>query len=138
MRHLYVVQDATNGFITVAVEHYSPTVAQRWLEWLVDDLNFSMMQQDVDEAEQAIEYLNRQIEMTSISDLKAVFFNLIEEQTKTVMLATVTDEYVLKTIDPAVVPERKSRPKRALIVVVATMLGFLLASITVLIIRSKR
>lgn len=135
---LSILQDKTTGFVTVTFEHYSPDVARQWLDWLIKDLNSSMMQKDVSEAEQAIEYLHRQIEMTSISDLRAVFFNLIEEQTKTVMLATVTDEYLFKTIDPAVVPELKSSPKRALIVVVATLLGFFLASILVLIIKSRR
>ena len=48
------------------------------------------------------------------------------------MLANVRDEYVFKTIDPAIVPENKSEPKRALICVLGTLLGGLLALIYVL------
>jgi LPS O-antigen subunit length determinant protein (WzzB/FepE family) len=62
-----------------------------------------------------------------------VFYKLIEEQTKTMMLVEVADEYVLKTIDPANTPDKKDMPKRPLIVVLATMLGGMLSVIIVLI-----
>ena len=56
-------------------------------------------------------------------DVQEVFFRLIEEQTKTVMLAKVSDEYLLKTLDPAVAPEIKSKPRRSVIVVLSMILG---------------
>ena len=120
---MLVSQDKISGFVTVTVEHYSPKVAKQWVNLLIEDLNSSIMLQDVAEAEQAIEYLNEQIERTSLADLREVFFGLIEEQIKTVMLAKVSEEYLLKTIDPAVVPERKSKPRRSLIVVLGVILG---------------
>lgn len=126
------------GFVKLAVEHYSPSVAKQWVDWLIKDLNSTIMQQDVAEAEQAIRYLNEQIESTSLADLQNVFFSLIEEQTKTVMLAKVTDEYLLKTLDPAVAPEMKSRPKRSLLVVFSTVLGFFLAVAMVLLLNLFR
>jgi len=125
--NLSVEQDMKTGFVTVAVEHYSPTVAKQWVDWLVQDLNSSIMRQNVAEAEQAIEYLNEQISNTALADLQNVFFNLIEEQTKIVMLAKVSNEYLLKTLDPAVAPEKKFRPKRSLIVVLSAFLGLFLA-----------
>ena len=133
MEILSVSQDKTSGFVSIAVEHYSPTVAKQWVDWLVGDINSSIMQQDVAEAEQAIAYLNEQIESTSLADLRNVFFKLIEEQTKIVMLAKVSPEYMLRTIDPAVVPELKSRPNRALTCVLGTLLGGMLSVLGVLI-----
>ena len=120
------------------MEHYSPTVARQWVDWLVDDLNSEIMRQDVSEAEQAIEYLNKQIANTSLAELQTVFFSLIEEQTKTVMLAKVSSEYLLKTLDPAVAPEEKAKPKRALIAVLGTLLGGFLGIVIVLIRSSMR
>ena len=49
------------------------------------------------------------------------------------MLAQVRPEYVFKTIDPAVVPEEKSEPKRALICVLGTLLGGMLSVLIVLV-----
>ena len=62
-----------------------------------------------------------------------VFAELIEEQTKTVMLANVTDEYVFQVIEPPVAPELKSEPQRALICVLGVLLGGMLALVMVLI-----
>ena len=96
------------------------------------------MQQDVADARQAIDYLNEQIESTSLADLQNVFFKLIEEQTKTVMLAKVSKEYLLKTLDPAVAPELRAKPKRLLIVVLSMLLGGLLGVLWVLVRRYAR
>jgi len=133
MANLSVSQDKKSGFVSITVEHYSPTVAKQWVDWLVGDINFSIMQRDVAEAEQAIAYLNEQIESTSLADLQNVFFKLIEEQTKIVMLAKVSPEYMLRTLDPAVIPEIKSQPNRALICVLGTLLGGMLSVLGVLI-----
>jgi uncharacterized protein involved in exopolysaccharide biosynthesis len=135
---LSIGQDQKTGLVTVAVEHLSPVVAKQWVEWLVEDINSSIMRQDVAEAEQAIEYLHKQIENTSLADLQSVFFSLIEEQTKTVMLAQVTDEYLLRTLDPAVAPEMKTKPRRSLLVVVSTLLGSLLGVAVVFVSTSFR
>jgi uncharacterized protein involved in exopolysaccharide biosynthesis len=133
---LTVTRDKNTGIIRLSIEHQSPDVAKDWVLWLVEDLNQTIMQQDVVEAEQAIAYLNEQIEKTSLAGLKDVFFSLIEEQTKTVMLAQVSDEYLFKTIDPPVAPEEKASPKRLLIVSLASIVGFFLSILIVLIIAS--
>jgi len=129
---LSVSQDKNTGFVTIAIEHVSPTVAKQWVDRLIDDLNSSIMRQDVAEAEQAINYLNEQIESTSLADLQNVFFGLIEEQTKTIMLAKVTDEYLLKTLDPAVVPEEKTKPRRGLLTALGGAFGFFIGVILTL------
>lgn len=128
---LSVSQDSKTGFVIVGIEHYSPAVSQQWVTWLIDDLNSTFMRQDVQEAEQAIDYLEGQIAKTSLSDLQNVFFRLIEEQTKTVMLARVSPEYLFRTIDPAVVPERRAKPNRTLIVSLGIILGGLLGGLAV-------
>lgn len=128
---LYVSQDKKTGFISLAVEHYSPVIARQWVELLVEDINSTVMRQDVAEAEQAIAYLNKQIIATSLADLQNVFFRLIEEQTKTVMLAKVSAEYLFRTLDPAVAPELKAKPKRSLIVILGVFLGGIIGVIAV-------
>ena len=125
---LSVTEDGQTGFITVAVEHRSPTIARDWVTWLVEDLNATVMERDVSEAQQAIKYLRAQIANTQLASLQNVFYGLIEEQLKTVMLAEVTDEYLFKTIDPAVAPEKKARPRRALIVAIAGLAGLLIGA----------
>ena len=122
-----------NGMITIAVEHVSPYIAQQWVNWLIEDINATMKQRDVLEANKSTQFLMKQLEQTKIADIRAVLYKLVEEQAKTIMFANVRDEYVFKTIDPAIVPEEKFKPKRALISILGTMLGGMLSVMFVLI-----
>ncbi|MFK3977023.1 Wzz/FepE/Etk N-terminal domain-containing protein [Shewanella vesiculosa] len=121
------------GMVTVSVEHISPAVAQQWVNWLVQDINKEMKDRDVAEATRSTTFLKSQIEQTNIADIRSILYKLIEEQAKTIMFAEVRDEYVFKTIDPALIPEEKSKPKRALICVLGAMLGGMLGVMLVLI-----
>lgn len=130
---LSVSQEKQTGYVTVSIQHQSPVVAAQWVSWLVKDVNAAVKAQDVAEAEKSIQYLKQQIANTSLADLQVMFFELIQSQTETVMLAEVRPEYVFKTIDPAVIPEEKSKPSRALICVLGTLLGGMLGVVIVLI-----
>ena len=112
--------------VTFSVKSLSPLAAQQWGQWLVEDINEHMRQQDVAEAEARIDYLENKLTDTNIAGMQQVFYQLIESETRTVMLANAQREYVFKTIDPAVVPQEKSEPKRALIAILAIMLGGML------------
>jgi LPS O-antigen subunit length determinant protein (WzzB/FepE family) len=92
-----------------------------------------MKQRDVLEAIKSTDFLTQQLEQTKIADIRAVLYKLVEEQTKTIMFAKVRDEYVFKTIDAALVPEEKFKPKRALICVLGLLLGGMLSVMIVLI-----
>ena len=121
------------GMVTIAIEHVSPYVAQQWVNWLIQDINKTMKQRDVLEANKSTTFLTQQLEQTKIADIRTVLYKLVEEQTKTIMFANVRDEYVFKTIDPAIVPEQKSGPKRALICILGVLLGGMLSVMLVLI-----
>ena len=129
---LTISEDPQTGFISVSIKHQSPVIAARWLDWLIEDVNTAVKTQDVSEATRSIEYLKKQVANTPLADLQAMFFELIQSQTETVMLAEARPEYVFKTIDPAVAPEEKSGPNRALICVAGTLLGGIVGSIFVL------
>ena len=113
--------------ITLSVEYYSPALAKEWADKLVVAVNRYLQEQDRIEAEKSIEYLQDEMSKTNLTEMKAVFARLIEEQTKNLMLARVSDEYVLKTLAPAKIPEKKSSPKRAVICIVSTLGGCLLS-----------
>ena len=128
-----VNQDKTSGIVKLSVEQFSPYLAKNWAEKLVKAINEEMRSRELVEAEKSIDYLNKQIEQTNLADVRTMLFSLIEEQTKTLMLANVRDEYVFKTVDPAVVSEKKSKPARALICILALMMGTFLGCIIVVI-----
>ncbi|MFT6835272.1 MAG: hypothetical protein ACJA0H_001308 [Francisellaceae bacterium] len=128
-----VEQNKDTGMVILSLEHISPMIAKQWVDWLIQDINLDMKMRDKQEAGKSITYLKSQIDKTTIFEHKTLLFQLIEEQTKTLMFAEVRDEYVFKTIDPALVPELKFKPKRALILVLAVLLGGVLSVLIVLI-----
>ena len=128
-----ISQDKASGLISLTVEYYSPIVAKEWTDKLVMAINIHIQEQDRTDALKSIGYLKEQINKTNVTDMQSVFYQLVEEQTKTLMLAEVSDEYVLKTLSPAKAAELKSKPKRALICILGIILGGLLAVAIVLI-----
>lgn len=130
---LQVSTDAESGFTKLSIQHQSPEFAKQLVDMLVRDINNKMRERDISEAKRSLDYLNKELKQTSLSNMQQVFFELIEKQTQTMMLANVRPEYIFQTIDPAIVPEQKDRPRRSLIVIVVTMLGGLLGLLVVLI-----
>lgn len=127
LKKLAVSKDKATGMVKISLEHYSPYLAKAWVDELVKAINEEMRQRELTEAQRSIAYLNSQIEQTSIADVRTMLYSLIEEQTKTVMLANVRDEYVFKTVDRAVVAEKKAKPQRVLLILLVTALGFIIS-----------
>jgi uncharacterized protein involved in exopolysaccharide biosynthesis len=138
---LIVSQDKTNSMVNIDIEFYSPALAKQWLTWLIQDINEFMRAQDQIEAKASIDFLTNQLVNIKVATMETVFYQLIEEQTKNMMLTMVNKEYILKTIDPAQVPESRAKPNRALIAMLGTILGGILSIMIVLIryfIRNKK
>ena len=134
---LSVSQDKKSSLVRIGVEFYSPTLAKQWVDWLVTDINDYMRAKDLNSANRTIDYLTKQLNSTSIADMQTIFYQLIEEQTKTIMLANVRQDYVLEVIDPAVVPEEEAKPHRILIIVIGALLGATLSIAAVTIFHYK-
>lgn len=133
-KKIYAIStDKETGMITISIESLSPIVAKKWLEQLVKDINAEMRAKDLHDSERNIRYLKKNLQQTDYADMQTVFYQLIEQELKTQMLAQVQAEYAFKIIDPAVVAEEKSKPKRALIAVLGTLLGGMLGVMLVLV-----
>jgi LPS O-antigen subunit length determinant protein (WzzB/FepE family) len=91
-----------------------------------------MRERKLQQVNRNIQYLKVQIEKTAIADMREVFYEIIEEQVKSKMLAEATPEYVFNTVNRAMLPEIKSKPSRALICVLITLLGSVIGALLVL------
>lgn len=120
---LDIAQDPDTGLVKLSVETYSPYLSKQWVDWLVEDINDEIRQQEVVEAENSIAFLQEQLVATPLADMQTIFYQLIEEQTQTIMLANARPEYLFRTVDPAVVSEEPIRPRRMLICIVGVLLG---------------
>ena len=131
--HLSLSEDIKSGFITLSIKHRSPFVAKQWVELVVNEVNAFYRQKDKAESERAVSYLNQQISMTGLSEIKQVLAQLLQEETKKLTLIEANQHYVFDYIDPPAVMEKKSEPKRALICILGALLGGMLSVLFVLI-----
>jgi uncharacterized protein involved in exopolysaccharide biosynthesis len=130
---LSVAEDKKTGMVTVSVEYYSPEIAKQWVDKVVAAINTHMQSRKLERVNRNITYLEKQVEKTAIADMKEVFYTIIEEQIKSKMLAKASPEYAFVTVSPAMVPEEKTQPKRALICILGTLLGGMLSVLLVLV-----
>ncbi len=130
---LSVSEDKKTGFVTVSMEHYSPEIAKTWLDMYIGAINKHMQDRQVEKVTNNIAYLEAQIKKTSITEMREVFYTIIEEQTKNKMVAEASPEYAFLTIAPSMLPEQKSQPKRALICILGTLLGGMLSVLWILV-----
>ena len=130
-----VSQDKTTGLITISLEYYSPYLAKQWVELFIRSINDYMRERKLQQVNRNIEYLTAQVEKTAIADMREVFYQIIEEQTKSKMLAEASPEYAFVTVSRAMVPEEESKPKRALISILGMLFGCVLSVIWLLVRR---
>jgi len=133
IKHLSLSEDKISGFITLSIKHQSPFVAKQWVELVVNEVNAFYRQKDKLESEKAVSYLNQQISMTDLSEIKIVLAQLLQEETKKLTLIEANQYYVFDYIDPPAAMEKKSEPKRALICIFSALLGGMLSLVIVLI-----
>ena len=130
---LSVSEDKQSGLVSVSIEYYSPQIAKEWLDRYVASINKHMQSRQIAKVSNNIDYLEAQIEKTSIAEMREVFYTIIEEQTKNKMVAEASPEYAFVAVSPSMVPEEKSQPKRALICILGTVLGGMLSVLLVLV-----
>ena len=131
--HLYLIADKKSGFSTLSIKHQSPFIAKQWAELVVNEVNDFYRQKDKSESEKAVSYLSQEISMTSLAEIKQVLAQLLQEETKKLTLIEANQFYVFDYIDPPAVMEKKSEPRRVLILILSILLGGILSTFLVLI-----
>ena len=122
-KHVSISENSQSGFITLSVKHQSPFVAKQWAELVVNEVNSFYRQKDKAGSEKAASYLNQQISMTGLSEVKQALAQLLQEETKKLTLIEANQFYVFDYIDPPAMMEQKSEPKRLLILILSSLLG---------------
>ena len=125
---LTIRKDQRKGVTTVTMEWPDPAVAANWANAFVALANEIVRARALTESTRNIDYLNEQLARTNVVELRKVMFDIIENETKQLMLAKGRIEYAFEVVDPAVAPEIKVRPKRSVIVLVGLVLGFLVGA----------
>ncbi len=124
---LYISRDRITGFIRVTYRHLSPYFAKEFLDNLIKELNNQMRTNDLNEYKKAIEYLNLKLNNEIIQNQKNLISILIQRYLQKETVASISDEYVLKSIEPPYINLEKIGPNRKLTVIAITVFGLFLS-----------
>jgi uncharacterized protein involved in exopolysaccharide biosynthesis len=123
---LFVDEDKKSGLITLSISWGDPSVAANWANDLVTQLNEQLREQAIADSKKRVGYLEHELARTTLQDMRAVLYNLLESEKQKAMLANVNEDFALEVIDPAVAPETREKPKRQLIVALGGVCGVFL------------
>jgi uncharacterized protein involved in exopolysaccharide biosynthesis len=134
----HIQEDKKTRLVTLSIEWTDPKLAASWANVLVKRLNERMRDRLLREAAANIAYLKGELAATNVVSLQQAVGRLLESEMQKEMLARVNEEAAFRVIDPAQVPKWRSRPRRVLIVALASVAGVVLGSIVVLLGQSLR
>ncbi|MDO9558158.1 MAG: Wzz/FepE/Etk N-terminal domain-containing protein [Syntrophales bacterium] len=126
-----VKNNIKDNSITITADFYDPEMAAKLVEYFLLTLTNHMSEEARRVAMTNRKYLEEQLATTADPLIKQNIYNLIAQQLETSMMAEVKENFAFKVIDPPKAPDRKTKPKRAQMVmlsfVVALFLGIFAA-----------
>jgi uncharacterized protein involved in exopolysaccharide biosynthesis len=103
-----VVDDKKANMVVLKITWKNPQQAAKWANDLVQMTNSYLRDKAIQEAERNIAYLNEQAAKANMVEARKSIYSLLETEINKEMLARGRDEYALKVVDPAFVPEKPS------------------------------
>ncbi len=126
---LMAIAEKKTGLVRVTVEWRDPNLAAKMANDVVEQLNIYLASQAIVRSERNLKYLHEALARTQVEEVRKVLFDMIASEEKNAMMASAKKEFAFKILDPAVVPDKKIKPARSLIVLMCTFLVGILVSV---------
>ena len=118
--------------VYISFEHYSPIFAKEVVELLLSEINQQTSQRRLKLTEKYISSLKLKIVEENSQIIIDNISRLILEQQRLQMLAELSDSYLFNVLEYPLVAEKKSGPRRSIIVIASALLGIFLSIILIL------
>ncbi len=119
--------DKKQNVMRLSFESTDPKMAQTILNYYIVGLSEFLRRQTLEDAAAQQVHLSQQLAKTTDPLLKNMLYELIAKQIEKETLAKIQRYYSFIVIDPAFVPERKFKPKRAQICMISIVVAFFIA-----------
>jgi uncharacterized protein involved in exopolysaccharide biosynthesis len=124
---LSVTSDDDTGLVVVAIDWQDAALAAQWANTLVARANKFLAEKAIARSQGNLQYLNDELMRTQVEEFRKTLFDLIASEQKNAMMASAQKDYAFRVLDPALVPDEKTKPKRALIVILAAFVACFMA-----------
>jgi len=123
------------NLLTLTITWKDREKAVYWANELVRRANETLRQRTITETQSSLDFLQKELEKTSIVEVQNTIYRVMESQVKSMMMANTQEQFVFKIIDPAIVVDEDAfvKPKRPLIMVLGMVGGLFLGVIIVFI-----
>lgn len=121
-----ITEDDDTGLVTFTIKWNDPVIAADWATKSIQLVNERRRADAIREADQAVEYLYKELEKTSVVELQNAIYFMIEDQIQTRTMANVQKDYAFRVISPAL-PSDMDRfvfPNRPLFIALGLLVGF--------------
>ena len=123
LRGAIQIEERKSGLITLSISWKDPEFAAKWANDLVKQLNEQLREKAIADSQKRVGYLEQELAKTTLQDMRAVLYNLLESEKQKAMLANVNEDFALEVIDPAVAPQTPEKPKHKLIIALGGLCG---------------
>ncbi|MBU4449627.1 MAG: hypothetical protein KKD99_13655 [Proteobacteria bacterium] len=124
---LSVKPDKKTNVMQISFESKDPEMARTILNYYIVGLSEFLRRQTLEDAAAQQVHLTQQLSKTTDPLLKNRLYELIAKQIEKETLAKIQRYYSFNVIDPAFVPEKKFKPKRAQICMISVVVAFFIA-----------
>ena len=120
---LKISKNEDTGFVYISITHQSPHIAKSWLDIIIDEINSSMREIDMEISQNYINFLNEEYKNTNLQPVQDSIVELLSSQIKTLMVASSNDNYTFEIIEKPIASERKVGPNRLVIILIGLFIG---------------
>lgn len=124
---LEIKADKRNRVMKLGLLFHDPAVAQRLLSYYVDGMSEFLRQQSLENVATQRKALQEQLVTTNDPLLRTKLAEIIAQYMEKETLAKVQKYYGFNVIDPPFVPEKRFKPKRAMICILSVIVAFFIA-----------
>ena len=124
-----VSADIKKEIITVNFDHRDPVFAKQVVGYYLTELSEILRETTLRDAEEKVNFLQEELNRTSDVLLKEKISELLANEIEKEIFARAQKYYSFEVIDPPIVPDpdKKLKPKRALICILSVFVAFFLA-----------
>jgi uncharacterized protein involved in exopolysaccharide biosynthesis len=97
--------DPKSGLISVSIIWGDPREAANWANALVADANNRLRERSIQESEERIAYLRKEISDSGLIGVHESLNRLMESEIKSISIARTREDYAFRVVDPARIPE---------------------------------
>lgn len=137
---LNISSDRKSGLITITITWINPEQAAKWANELIKKANNSLREKAITENRLSLDYLQKELQKTSLTEVQNTIYRLIENQTKTMMMANTQEQFAFKIVDPALTVDEDAfiYPKRASFMTIGALAGLSIGIFLALLARLKK